>query len=198
MLMMLTSDRAGALGESDGSSVGKGGESDVESWHLQDCSLHLCQLSIDGLAAMRKYWMYWSHVGDMGPVNQCSMFVNRCLTFITACSMFVNRCLAFITASMAIRGEKLDGRPADRSAGMLGLPRMGAVGSIQLFWVNMKGCPYGYCPEEVYMWRTWTSTRSVCVMCIMFPLQDVHWFKSPWLSDMSNRLSCGHQHIAKI
>jgi hypothetical protein len=29
--MMLTSDRAGALGESDGSSVGKGRESDVES-----------------------------------------------------------------------------------------------------------------------------------------------------------------------
>jgi hypothetical protein len=120
MLMMLTSDRAGPLEEREGSLVGKGGESDVESWHLQGCSPHLCRLSIDGLATMRKYWMYWSHVGDMGPVKQCSMFVNRCL--------------AFITASMAIRGEKLGGRPGDRSAGVLGLPRMIAVGSIQHAW----------------------------------------------------------------
>jgi hypothetical protein len=28
-----------------------------------------------------------------------------------------------------------------------------------------------------------------------FPLQDVHWFESPWLSDMNNRLSCGWHQV---
>jgi hypothetical protein len=31
-------------------SVGKVGEWYMESWHLQDCSPHLCQLMTDGLA----------------------------------------------------------------------------------------------------------------------------------------------------
>jgi hypothetical protein len=41
----------------------------------------------------------------MGPLNQCILFLNKCL--------------AFITASMAIRGEKLGGGPVDRSVGVL-------------------------------------------------------------------------------
>jgi hypothetical protein len=38
----------------------------------------------------------------MGPVNHHSMFINRCL--------------AFITASLVVLGEKLGGRPTDWSA----------------------------------------------------------------------------------
>jgi hypothetical protein len=45
----------GVLGESGGLSVGKGGESDVESWHLQGGSPRLCWLRIDGLAYVSKY-----------------------------------------------------------------------------------------------------------------------------------------------
>jgi hypothetical protein len=41
----------------------------VESRHLQGCIPHLCQLRIDGLAAVSKYWTYRSHVSDMGPVS---------------------------------------------------------------------------------------------------------------------------------
>jgi hypothetical protein len=41
----------------------------VKIWHLQGCSLRLCQLRIDGLAPAKKYWTYWSYTGDMGPVN---------------------------------------------------------------------------------------------------------------------------------
>jgi hypothetical protein len=37
---------------------------------------------------------------------------------VNHCSLFVNRCLAFITASMAVLGEKLGGGPADHSAGL--------------------------------------------------------------------------------
>jgi hypothetical protein len=38
---------------------------------------------------------------------------------INQCSIFVNRCLAFITASMTIREEKLDDRYVDRSTDVL-------------------------------------------------------------------------------
>jgi hypothetical protein len=43
------------LGKSGGLSVGKDGESDIESWHLQGGSLHLYRLSTDELAPTRKY-----------------------------------------------------------------------------------------------------------------------------------------------
>jgi hypothetical protein len=75
MMRLLTWDRAGSLGESGGPSIGKDGECDMESWHLQDCSPHLCRLRIDGLAPVSKYWTYWSRVGDMGPVNRYSWSV---------------------------------------------------------------------------------------------------------------------------
>jgi hypothetical protein len=48
--------------------------------------------------------MYRSRAGDMGPVNQCSLFINRCL--------------AFITASMAVFGEKLGGGPVGHLVGL--------------------------------------------------------------------------------
>jgi hypothetical protein len=39
-------------------------------------------------------------------------------------------------------------------------------------------------------------TWKAYVSCVSsFPLQGVHRFESPRLSDMSNRLSCSHQHI---
>jgi hypothetical protein len=60
--------------ESGGSSVGKVGECDVASRCLQGCSPRLCQLEIDGLAPVSKYWTYQSHGDIMGPVNRCSLF----------------------------------------------------------------------------------------------------------------------------
>jgi hypothetical protein len=55
MLRLITLDWAGLLGESGVPSVGKDGESDVESRYLQDCSPRLCQLRTDGLVPMSKY-----------------------------------------------------------------------------------------------------------------------------------------------
>jgi hypothetical protein len=40
---------------------------------------------------------------------------------------------------MAIKGEKLGGGPADRLADVLRIA-LGAVGSVQLYWVSVKGC----------------------------------------------------------
>jgi hypothetical protein len=45
----------GGFGESGGPSVGKGGESDVESRHFQYCSTRLCQLRADRLTHASKY-----------------------------------------------------------------------------------------------------------------------------------------------
>jgi hypothetical protein len=44
----------GPLGESRGLSVGKGGESDVESQHFKGCSPYLCRLRTEGLVPMSK------------------------------------------------------------------------------------------------------------------------------------------------
>jgi hypothetical protein len=73
LLRMLIWDQAELLGESGGMSVGKGGESEVGSRHLQCCSPCLCQLRTDGLVPMSKYWIYWSHARHMSPVNWCSL-----------------------------------------------------------------------------------------------------------------------------
>jgi hypothetical protein len=96
----------GAFRKSGVSSIGQGRESNVESRHLQVDSPHLCRLWINGFPPPHsKYWIYWSHSRDIGPVNWCSLFINKCLPFITA--------------SMNVRGEKLGGGPVDQSADVL-------------------------------------------------------------------------------
>jgi hypothetical protein len=52
---LLTRDRAGRIGGNWRTSVGKVGECDVASRHLQGCSPHLCRLRIDGLTPASKY-----------------------------------------------------------------------------------------------------------------------------------------------
>jgi hypothetical protein len=54
---------------------------------------------------------------------------------IKRCSMFIIRCLTFITASMTVRREKLGDGSADRSAGVLGIV------SEDLFLESSRVCP---------------------------------------------------------
>jgi hypothetical protein len=56
---------------------------------------------------------------------------------------------------------------------------------------NVRRLPVG-CVRVAYVdWR-----KSVCVVCIRFPLHGVHQFESLWLSNMSNHLSYGcHQVV---
>jgi hypothetical protein len=49
---------------------------------------------------------YWSHASDIGPVNWCSLFINRCLTFSTT--------------SIVVRGREIGWGPADQSISVLG------------------------------------------------------------------------------
>jgi hypothetical protein len=53
---------------------------------------------------------------------------------------------------------------------------------------SRKVATYGDRPQEAYAGRTWTGVGSVRVVSVGFPLQGVHRFESPRLSDMSNRL----------
>jgi hypothetical protein len=97
-------------------------------------------------------------------------------------------------------GEKLGGGHANRSADVLGI--MSRV----LFLGSSRICPTLLSQRE-RLPCTGTAhkkrTSGVCglawkayVACVSgFPLQGVHRFESPRLSDMSNRLSCGRQHI---
>jgi hypothetical protein len=137
MFGWLTWDRAGPLGENGGSSVGKGKESDVASWDLQRGSPCLCQLRTDGLAPAENYWTYWSHTRVMGPVNWCSMFINRCLTFIAAL--------------MAIRGEKLGGGPMDWSFDVLGI----VLGALFLGSSKVYPTLLGQCERLPHMTCHW-------------------------------------------
>jgi hypothetical protein len=88
----------------------------------------------------------------MSPINQCSMFVNRCLTFITV--------------SMAVRGEKLDGGPADRSTGVLRI----VPGAI--FLGSSRVCPTLLGQRE-RLSRT-ACQECVRIVCIRFSLQGVY------------------------
>jgi hypothetical protein len=66
--------------------------------------------------------------------------------------LVVNRCLAIITASMVVLGEKLGGRPADQSAGMLGIM------SGALFLRSTRVHPTLLMASE-RLSRTWTAHR---------------------------------------
>jgi hypothetical protein len=70
----ITWDWAGPLDGKWRPLVGMVGEYYVEIWHLQGYSPSLCWLRNDGLAPASKYWTYWSHAGDMGPVSRVACY----------------------------------------------------------------------------------------------------------------------------
>jgi hypothetical protein len=185
---MLTRDWTRSLGESGGSSVGKGGESDMENRRLQCCSPHLCQLRTDRLDPVSKYWIYWSHVGYLDLVNWCSLLpTDAWLSSI---------------ASMIVIGEKLSMDPRIDQPVCCGLRRVPpfsvAVDPFNSVVDSVKGCHIRGLPGEAYEWLTWTCAGSICVMCIRFSLYGVHRFESTCLSDMCNRLSCGNHHVDNL
>jgi hypothetical protein len=130
MLAWLTWDRAGLIGKSGEPSVGKDGESDVESRHLKVCSHYLCRIRTDGLASTSKYWMYWSHVGVMGPVKWCS----QTATDAWLCSHCFNDWL----------GRETGWGPVNRSADglwiMSGASFSKAVALLNYVGIYTKGC----------------------------------------------------------
>jgi hypothetical protein len=116
--------------ESKRLSVGKVGECNVKSRHLQGCSPHLYRLMTDGLAPMSKYSTYRSHVRDVGLV---SLVASR------------QQKVGFApTVSMVVLGEKLGMNPRIGQPSCCGLDRepFFAVAVALLNSVDdyMKGC----------------------------------------------------------
>jgi hypothetical protein len=185
MLILITWDQAGPLDEKWRPLVRKVGEWYVASWHLQGCSSCLCRLRTDELVPMSKYWMYWSHAGDMGLVS---------LVAYSSTDVWLKR-----TASMVVLGEKLRWVPQATQPGWeveSGAPFLGSSESIQLCWVSVKGCHVRWPCCRKHMHGLCGLALEAYVSCWSdFPLQSVHQFESPWLSDMSNYLSHGSLHV---
>jgi hypothetical protein len=110
----------------------------VVSRHLHGYSPHLCRLRTDGLAFVSKYWTYWSHAGDMGPV---SLVVG-----------WSTKAWLFPTAPLSIVGEKLGTDPWIGRPACWGLCRepffLGAVDLFKSVDDCIKGC---------YMWIAWDT-----------------------------------------
>jgi hypothetical protein len=157
------------------------------SRHLQDCSSRLCWLRIDGLASASKYWTYQSHNGDMSPVN-----LVVCCQQMFGFHYCFNDCVGRETRWQT--HESLS-----RAGVVLGALFLGSSRVCPTPWMTCKRLP-----------RTWTAHRKrtlgvhtlaweAYMLCVSsFPLQSVHRFESPWLSDMSNRLSRGSLHVANL
>jgi uncharacterized membrane protein len=119
---------AGSLRCKVETAVGKVREWCVASWHLQGCSPHL-SVKDRWIGPMSKYWTYWSHAGDMGPIS------------LVACSS-IDVCLKR-TASMVVLAEKLRWVPQTTQPGWeveSGAHFLESSESIQLCWVSVKGC----------------------------------------------------------
>jgi hypothetical protein len=154
----MNGDQAGPLGESGGPLVGKGGESDVESRHLQGCSPRLCQLRTDGLAPVIKYWTYWSHVGYMGP-NKPSSFVttwpNR-IPYSTVGAWEEEWGSSDRWPDQSISGAKTSSEDVGT--------RFNLVGTYKMLQCMGTAC------RETYEWHTWTARGSIHGVLIRFSL----------------------------
>jgi hypothetical protein len=139
---------------------------------------HLCQLRIEGLVPVSKYWTYQSHAGVYRPSKPSSL-------------MSIEG--GFIpNASMAAFGEKL-GTDLWISQSAC------CVVSEALFLWSSGSVHCCWWLRERFS-HTWTIHRkhtqgvrglapeAHMSCCSGFPLQGVHRFESPWLSVLSNRL----------
>jgi hypothetical protein len=109
--------------EREGPSVGKDGECDAKSWHLQGCSPCLHRLRNDELAPVSKYWTYWPHTGVMGPVS-----------LVAGCQQRINFPHCFIGCC----GREAGYEPIDRLAIVLWIGSRALLlrgsGSVQHYW----------------------------------------------------------------
>jgi hypothetical protein len=172
MFGWITSDRAGPLGgkcrivSCEGRGVG------LASRHLQGCSPYLCWL-----VPVSKYWTYRSCTGDIGLVS------------LVACC---RQMFGFHYCFNAVLGEKLGGRPADHSAGLGVISGALFLRSSRVHPTLLMACerlPHTGTTRRKrtpgvrgLAWEPYVSCWSD------FSLQGVHRFKSPRLSNMSNRL----------
>jgi hypothetical protein len=166
------------LGGSVEHSEEKGGENVVAILRFLCGSPRLCWLMIEGLVPVSKYWTYRSHADVYVPSKPSSMpSIEGGFT---------------PTASMAALGEKL------RTDSWIGQPVccelcqesfFGSSGSVYRCWWLHERLPCMWAAHRKHMRGVRGLVREAYVSCWLdFPLQDIHWFESPRLSDMSNCL----------
>jgi hypothetical protein len=159
-------------------SEGKGRESDVAILRLLCGCPRLCQLRTEELVPVSKYWTYRSHASVYRPSKPSSR---------SSIDAWLNP-----TASLVGLGEKLRWVPRTTQPGW-------EVESGELFLGS--SCIR---PTLLMTYKRLPRMRTACrkrtpgigqlecedyVLCWLgFPLHDVHWFESSWLSNMSNRL----------
>jgi hypothetical protein len=158
------------LGESGDSWLGRSGSGYVASQHLQGCSPCLCRLRTDGLAPRAS--IERSHAGDMGTVGWCS-----CVTI---------RSKPLSPTPGLLHGRKNEATQDNGWSG-LSLVVKTSSGCRGLFWLHGTS-------ERLSRMRTTRRKRTTDVHGLEwgayvtcwsgFPLQGVHRFESPWLSDM--------------
>jgi hypothetical protein len=166
------------IGERGDNWLGRSGSGYVARRHLQGYSPRLSRLRTDGLAPVSNYWTYRSHAGDMSPVS-----------LVVGCQQkfdFSPLLHWLLWERSWVRTHASDDRHA-----------VDCVGS----------------PSSRVQWICWDLSTTVWKVTICgsreirmvvdhmrterekrvaywsdFPLQGVHRFESPWLSDMGNRL----------
>jgi hypothetical protein len=170
-------DRAGPLGRSVEHSNGKDGESDVAVLRFLCDSPRLCRLRTEGLVPMSKYWTYRSHAGVYGPNKPSSM---------------LSIDVGFHLLLHWLAWERNILWPMNYSARLGVAPGALILGSRRIHPTLLMTRERLPRTGTAHMKRTsgvcglaWEA----CVLCWSgFPLQGVHQFESPWLSDISNRL----------
>jgi hypothetical protein len=145
-------------------------------WHAS-VHIHRVQKTYS-YARANKYWTYWSHAGVMGPVS-----------LVTCCQqkgdfspllhwLLRERSWVRTRGSISRRAVDRDRSPSSRgqwicSTLLTTVPKVAIRGPRE---IRMVGVPYADWAWDAYG------------VLIRFPLQGVHRFESPRLSDMSNRL----------
>jgi hypothetical protein len=168
----------GATRRKWGQLVGKVRSRYVVSWHLQDCSPRLSRLRTVRLTPTSKYWTYRLHVGDMGTIS-----------LVVGCQQELD----FSPLLFGCCGREAGYGPADRMTVVLwivlGALLLGCGGSVQnLLMTVWKVAICGPREIRMVMNHTWTKRGKRVACWSGFPLQGVHRFESPRLSNMSNSL----------
>jgi hypothetical protein len=165
----------GPIGGKGRPSVGKVREWYVESRHLQGCSPCLCRLRTDGLAPASKYWTYRSHPSDIGPVSLVTCHRQKLDLRLLLYWLVWKRNWVQTRGSVSQRAGDSVGSPFSRE-------QWDPSKSIDDSWKVVMHWPHEICIVNGH-------TRTKCGKHVAywsdFPMQCVHQFKSPWLSDMS-------------
>jgi hypothetical protein len=102
---------------------------------------------------------YWSHAGDMSPVNRCNLFLNRCL--------------AKCTASLVLFGRETEAGPIGHSTELrsgVGSTFSRGSESVWFYWVNVKGC-HVWGPPAGSVWVAYVDwcRKHMCCVYQVFP-----------------------------